>query len=86
MKWKIAVVLLITLLCGQAKAHHKRGHQNDTPQIDQYPWDCDRLSNYIQAQRDLFTLMFKHNLQPSEDAIKKYNESVNIYGVVCREV
>jgi len=86
MKWKIVVVLFISLLSGQAKAHHKHGHQNDTPNIDQYTWDCERLSNYIEAQQSLFLLMFKNHLQPTEDDIKKYNNSVGIYGVVCREV
>jgi hypothetical protein len=86
MKWKIAVVLFISLLSGQAKAHHKYGHQNDTPQIDQYSWDCEKLSNYIQAQRHLFILMFKHKLEPTKDDIDKYNKSSGIYRVVCREV
>jgi len=86
MKWKIAVVLFVSLLSGQASGRPERGHQNTEPHIDMYSWDCKKISDYLEAMRSLFGAMVRHNVQPTVEDIESYKNALGLYEVVCREV
>jgi hypothetical protein len=83
---KSLFLALMLVVASPSSGDFYRGHQNTEPMMMMFPWDCERLKNFIDAEKDLFLLMKKHHMIMKREEIERVINLSYVYGVTCKEV